>query len=308
MLSYAVPDSGNFRFSWSAGLDGGPQFAIKGKDRVIEDWTKGQDLSVSVEIDVRSMDEYYLDLIENHGLSLGLSLSWFSDSGTSLRDNIMALKITDIPSIYTVEGVINGEMIAGAVTVKLSCIVFTPDDMNHFSKGLILFSDERKLIIEGQGSQFPITIVNFLEDPSLKNYSSSFFVLSRRVEYLDYDCYFFNEYELKLNSLCPATAFVNMPMSLENKDQKAIVNLLMFNVYMEIISDMRVLKSKGYDLLEWVEDNTLDNQLVGSVMYELVSLLAPSLSDGDRSVAYNVILDKDSDVKIILQEMIFNEE
>ena len=94
-------------------------------------------------------------------------------------------------------------------------------------------------------------------------------------------------------------------MTDDNKAQKALLNILMFSVYSEVISDIRYFKSKGYDLLEWAEDNDLEEQLVGSVMYELVSFLARSISNSDNSIAYNVILNKEFDANNTLQELIF---
>lgn len=305
MLSYYSPVNEQYKCVWKARVEGNPNQLIRGKEIVIENWTKGEDIVIETEVEIKSLDNYYSDLIQNQGLSLGFSLSWYCEGGTSLRDNIKTIKISNESDIYELEGAIDGCLISGSIIVKLSCIVIRPDKLNRFTKGLIISSEEKKIIIEGQNSQFPISIVNFYEDPILKEYSNSFFVLSRRREYMDYNSFFFNEYELKLNSLCFATNLINTNITEDNKAQKALLNILMFSVYSEVISDIRYFKSKGYDLLEWAEDNDLEEQLVGSVMYELVSFLARSISNSDNSIAYNVILNKEFDANNTLQELIF---
>lgn len=305
MLSYYSPTNEQYKCVWKARVEGNPTQVIRDKEIIIDNWTKGEDLVIETEVETKKFDDYYSDLIQNQGLILGFSLSWYCEGGTNLRDNIKTIKISNESSIYELEGTIDGSLIAGTVIIKLSCIVIRSDKHNRFTKGLIISSEEKKIVIEGQNSQFPISIVNFNEDPLLKEYSNSFFVLSRRREYMDYDSFFFNEYELKLNSLCFATTLINTNIAADNKAQKALLNLLMYNVYAEIISDIRYFKAKGYDLLEWAKDNDLDDQLVGSVMYELVGLIAPSVGNGEMVTAYNVILNKDFDVHNILQELIF---
>lgn len=305
MYTYYVPDSDKFKIIWKAGIDGSAMKTISSDELLLEDWTKGEDLSVDIEVDVKDIGNYYSDLITNHNLLLGLSLSWHCDGGTTLRDNILAVKITSGSSRYNLEGTIDGKLIAGTVTVQLSCIVMRSDDQKHLKKGLILASEKKRIVIEGQKSQFPISIVNFFEDPALKTYTNSFFVLSRRREFMDYDSFFFNEYELKLNSLNPATALINSSVSSDDKEKTALLNLLMYNVYEEIISDIRYMKAKGYDLLAWAEDNDTENQLVGSVMLELVNLLAADVGDGELETAYNVIINKESEVKNTLQNLVF---
>lgn len=128
---------------------------------LLADWTPGADIRLSRAVGI-DLNEVRKSAGLDNNVTLGLVVSWISSS-TKIRRRCFLKANPD--SREVIEVILSGDEIGGTLELDTSLVVLDyPSDpipgVAHLS-GSILLRDSQKVILEGDGSSFPMAVVDF---------------------------------------------------------------------------------------------------------------------------------------------------
>ena len=225
---------------------------------VLDGWASGDDVTISriVRLD---LDEIRTECGISADATLGLSVSWISDS-TKIRQRIYLNR--SLSNRNEIEVVLPGDRIGGTVEISTSLIVVASPVMKEKwiaqLPGSILVKDVDKVTLEGEGSMFPMAVVDF--DGRVYDSSASWFVETST----DLEANFSATFQVMVNEKDKAL----VKAIEEDKPSRDQVNILdnMESGVMQVVLELAyTLKNRG-DLLDFeYGDGT-----VGETLWNLI--------------------------------------
>ncbi|MDV2476198.1 hypothetical protein F8M49_14125 [Rhodococcus zopfii] len=131
----------------------------------VEDWVTGTDLSLSrgVVVDLQSVRK---QCRLPDGCPLELVVSWRSDA-TKIQRRVLKRLLDD--SRNEVQVTLSGTEIGGTVRISTSVVlsedITEPDPGSPHRRGSILIRDVYSVTLEGEGSMFPMAVIDFAGRP-----------------------------------------------------------------------------------------------------------------------------------------------
>lgn len=225
---------------------------------VLDGWASGDDVTISriVRLD---LDEIRMECGISADATLGLSVSWISDS-TKIRQRIYLNR--SLSNRNEIEVVLPGDRIGGTVEISTSLIVVASPVMKEKwiaqLPGSILAKDVNKVTLEGEGSMFPMAVVDF--DGRVYDSSASWFVETST----DLEANFSATFQVMVNEKDKALVRA-IEESKPSKDQICILDNMQSGVMQVVLELAYTLKHRG-DLLDFeYGDGT-----VGETLWNLI--------------------------------------
>ncbi len=279
MKSYEIINADVFNYLWEISCDGAIAVSNNSKQYVLDTWNQTKAVHVELNITQNEIPIFYQEKIENDGLKLGFILEWYCPK-SSFRGRVgnIVEAYFDKHVHLVLVGDIGGENLAGNLIITCNLVVIKSDSKGYFSKGLIVcHGNEIEIALEGDRAQFPVQIVSFRDDPNLKKFQNSLFVLDRNLEAMELSDIFSSSYMLNLNDASECTKILNGSTSVDSSNGfvvEGMMRLLMFEVYKEILCDISEYAKRSASLDEFLkelENNKKDITSVGAVYYFLLS-------------------------------------
>ena len=110
--------------------------------------------------------------------------------------------------------------------------------------GSILYQQEKNIILEGQQTYFPISVIDFKQ----KGYDSGAFYFLKQI-HTSLDADFFTAYRLYFNSAHSQFHFLNESKESQTKDY--LIDMIFYDIYKQLI--MNALKDKEFTISEEID-------------------------------------------------------
>lgn len=251
--------------------------ALEPLESNVPNWTQGTDiyLTRSIEVD-RSEILRAAGLPEN--AVIGIAVSWFSDS-TKFRRSVYRAPIYDDP-LY-IRACLSGDEISSTIKIRTSLVLLTshPEAPSWVANepGAMLLKEEVPVSVEGDGSVFPMAVVDFASTTYPTN-ASWYLVTSTQLEARFSSTFqvMINERDTKLVKAIEATK--------PDREQTVLLENLEHGVVAALLELAYALRADDSLELEGHEDGS-----VGAVLAEFVDDsgdLALDADAGPSRIAY----------------------
>lgn len=297
---------------WRVGLDD-KHFKNVGNDVFLfDEWNIGLDLYAEATIKSFVIPECYRRSCLDDGAILGICFSWFCPS-TSLRGVLQIKKIdASLESFSCVlMSVINGKQIAEEIILSVDVVIISVGKNSNLNKFAKLGEIATSIIIEGKKAQFPIQKISFKQEEDFKQYKTSLYRLCRDLSFSELTDLFSNTYTLYFNSDSPFCDLLNYTMEDLQPPEEAIMKLLLFSVYSDILRDMveffrrHDIASKSF--IEEFSGEKKAPEMLGSVFFHIVSIISCEYKKDERNT-FAFIRENPIEAISYLQSYIFKEE
>lgn len=253
---YLVPDHGTVTMQpWSVAVDG--ETVLLGG--VVDNWVSGTELRISrgVVVDgdaIREQCNLPSDAV------LGLVVTWMSDSSKIRRRAFSS--VVDAPHKEILVS-LPGAEVGGTVRITTSVIlaedVGSPMAGAPHRRGSILHTDVVSVVLEGEGSMFPMAVVDFDLRPSCDSRASWHVEMSAVM-----DANFSSMFQVLVNEKDKALIKA-IEAEKPTKEQHSLLDQLSSGVMEAVLELAYVMKAQGELGTGDFEEGT-----VGSVLYGLV--------------------------------------
>lgn len=243
----------------------------------IPNWTQGTDVYLVRSIEIDRSEALRAAGLPEHAV-LGIAVSWFSDS-TKFRRSIYRAPIYDEP-LY-VRARLSGDEISGTIKVRTSLVLLTshPDAPSWVANepGAMLLREEIPVSVEGDGSVFPMAVVDFASTTYPTN-ASWYLVTSTQLE-----ARFSSTFQVMINER-DAKLVKAIEAPKPDREQTVLLEDLEHGVLATLLEIAYSLRTEGFLEIEGHEDGS-----VGAVLAELVddsSDVALDVNSGTSRIAH----------------------
>lgn len=238
LYSYiTIPDE-YLNFEWN--IDG--RSIPKNKEK---NWKKGQSIDILLSIDIENLEKFETECFHKDSV-IGFNASFATfpkDFGTSIQGIIGSVPFEFGKSHYEISGRINGNEIAGKLSLKFGVYLVNEIQTNTKTifatkKGAVLYeNDEEFLYLEGSQALFPVKAIDFT-DPQFGMASNALYYLSRT--FGDMDANFNTAYTLFFNTKNKIYQQINsgiLEQETPDISSQYLLKIIMYDVYKTIVTD-----------------------------------------------------------------------